>query len=131
LEFAAQNDVIIATPATLVALLKAVAFSFKQEAVANNIEEVRRLAQQLIDRIHKVSLHFEKLGKSLKQANEAYNQTLSSLDSRVLVTARKLSEIKSLTTEGERKDMKFDPPLIDTEPKEAILRNQKEGEHCS
>jgi DNA recombination protein RmuC len=96
IDFAAENEVIIATPLTLVALLKAVAFGFRQESIANNIEEVRHLSQQLIDRIKKVAEHFEKLGKSLKSANDAYNQTLSSLDKRVLVTARKLSEIKTL-----------------------------------
>jgi DNA recombination protein RmuC len=95
IEFAAINEVVIATPATLIATLKAISFSFKQEAMAQNIEEARMLAQQLIDRVHKVSEHFEKLGKQLRQANECYNQTLVSLDSRVLVTARKLADLKS------------------------------------
>jgi DNA recombination protein RmuC len=112
LDYAAQREVIIATPITLIALLKAIAFGFNQVSVANNIEEVRRLSQQLIDRVSNVSLHFEKLGKSLKQANEAYNQTLSSLDSRVLVTARKLAEIKSLATDA--KDLvKEDLPFLE------------------
>lgn len=128
LEYAAQHDVIIATPVTLVALLKAIAFGFKQEAVANNIEDVRHLAQQLIDRIHKVSVHFEKLGKSLRQATEAYNQTLSSLDSRVLVTARKLSEIKSLASKTDMVDKAL--PYIDTKPREVMLADQIEGENC-
>lgn len=101
IDFAAQNEIIIATPITLVALLKAIAFGFKQESVANNIEEVRHLSQQLIDRIHKVAQHFEKLGKNLKQATDAYNQTLASLDTRVLVTARKLVEMKSMTQVSE------------------------------
>jgi len=97
LDFAAQHEIILATPLILIALLKAIAFSFKQESVAHNIEEVRKLSQQLIDRVGVVASHFEKLGKHLKQATDSYNQTLSSLDSRVLVTARKLSEIKSLS----------------------------------
>lgn len=63
--------------------------------MAQNIEEVRKLAQELIDRVNVVAGHFEKLGKSLKNATECYNPTLASLDSRVLVTARKLGEIKS------------------------------------
>lgn len=98
LEYAAQNDVMVVTPITLVALLKAISFGFKQEAVASNVEETRRLAQQLVDRVHKVSEHFEKLGRHLSQASQCYNQTLSSLDSRVLVTARKLAEIKAVET---------------------------------
>lgn len=96
LEYAAQNDIMVVTPITLVALLKAISFGFKQEAVANNIEETRHLAQQLVDRVNKVSEHFEKLGRHLSQASQSYNQTLSSLDSRVLVTARKLAEIKAV-----------------------------------
>ncbi len=106
LDYAAQHEIILATPLTLIALLKAIAFSFKQESVANNIEEVRKLSQQLIDRVGVVASHFEKLGKHLKQATESYNQTLSSLDTRVLVTARKLSEIKSVNLDQ-------DQPVLD------------------
>lgn len=120
LDFAAQQDIIIATPITLVALLKAIAFGFKQEAVAGNIEEVRRLSQQLIDRVNKVAEHFDKLGRHLKQATDSYNQTLSSLDSRVLVTARKLAEIKSVSLEESA------PPnlaFVDIIPKPVTLGN--------
>jgi len=116
LDFAAQNEVIISTPITLVALLKAIAFGFKQEASANNIEEVRRLSQELIDRVNKVSSHFERLGKNLRQATEAYNQTLSSLDSRVLVTARKLADIKSVTQSSETL-VKKTLPFLDIMPR--------------
>lgn len=122
LDYAAQNEVIIATPITLIALLKAIAFGFRQESIANNIEEVRKLSQQLIDRIGKVAMHFEKLGRSLKQATESYNQTLSSLDSRVLVTARKLSEIKSITR-GEETHEVSGLQELETVPREAILKN--------
>jgi DNA recombination protein RmuC len=116
LDYAAQHEVIIATPITLVALLKAIAFGFKQESIANNIEDVRRLSQQLIDRINTVANHFEKLGKNLKNATDAYNQTLASLDSRVLVTARKLAEIKSLSSEAVTEVS----PYIDSEPRELV-----------
>ena len=123
LDYAAQHEVIIATPITLVALLKAIAFGFKQEAIANNIEDVRRLSQQLIDRINTLAGHFEKLGKNLKQATEAYNQTLSSLDSRVLVTARKLAEIKSLSPGMAVVAL----PYIDSEPRGFVDRSEEEG----
>lgn len=104
LDFAIQNDIMIATPTTLVALLKAVAFGFKQENIANNIEEVRRLAAQLIDRVQIVSKHFEKLGRHLTQATHSYNQTLSSLDSRVLVTARKIADLKAVGVKSDNKE---------------------------
>lgn len=125
LDYAAQQDIIIATPITLVALLKAVAFGFKQEAVACNIEEVRHLSQQLIDRVHKVAEHFEKLGRNLKQASDSYNQTLSSLDSRVLVTARKLAEIKSVSLS------ESNPPklaFVDIIPKQVTLETFGAGD---
>lgn len=127
LDFAAQNEVIIATPITLVALLKAIAFGFKQESIANNIEEVRKLSQQLIDRVNKVTSHFDKLGKSLKNATDAYNNTLSSLDSRVLVTARKLAQIKSIS---EEESNMFDNNLtkIDALPKQVF--SSKEDISC-
>lgn len=119
IDFAAQNEVIIATPITLVALLKAIAFGFRQESIANNIEEVRHLSQQLIDRVNKVYEHFDKLGKSLKTATTAYNQTLSSLDSRVLVTARKLAQIKTVSsTEVEQIRSQEDLSFIDVVPVE-------------
>lgn len=127
LDYAAQNDVIIATPITLVALLKAIAFGFKQDAIAANIEDVRRLSQQLIDRINTVAQHFEKLGKNLKQATDSYNQTLSSLDSRVLVTARKLAEVKSLSTGAV---VETSLPCIENHPRDVKLMQSEEGENC-
>lgn len=127
LDYAAQNEIIIATPITLVALLKAIAFGFKQEAIANNIEDVRRLSQQLIDRVNKVATHFEKLGKSLKQATEAYNQTLSSLDSRVLVTARKLADIKSLSS-SEVEVIKDALPFLESLPREVNFKGLDDGD---
>lgn len=115
LDFAAQNEILITTPITLVGLLKAIAFGFSQETIANNIEEVRRLSQQLIDRIAKVTQHFEKLGRSIKQSTEAYNQTLASLDSRVLVTARKLASIKSVAKDA-HDITECHVPMIDVMP---------------
>jgi DNA recombination protein RmuC len=116
LELAAQNDVVIATPLTLIALLKGIALAFKHQAVAENIEEVRRLSHQLIERIQKVAEHFERLGKSLRQASESYNQALSSIDSRVLVSARKLAALGVLSDVKEDAVIKV-PEAIDSFPK--------------
>lgn len=115
IDFAAQNEVVIATPLTLVAILKAVAFGLRQESIANNIEEVRDLSQKLIDRVGKVYEHFDRLGKSLKAANLAYEQTLSSLDSRVLVTARKLSSIKTISGSQDFEQLKANDDLSSVE----------------
>lgn len=126
LDFAAQNEILITTPITLVALLKAIAFGFSQEAIANNIEEVRHLSQQLIDRVNKVSSHFEKLGRCLKQSTEAYNQTLSSLDSRVLVTARKLAAIKSINKDTED-ILESRLPLLEVMPRMVDFTMEDQG----
>lgn len=130
LEYAAQNDIMVVTPITLVALLKAVSFGFKQEAVASNIEETRRLAQQLVDRIAKVSEHFEKLGRNLNQATQSYNQTLSSLDSRVMVTARKLADIKAVEAMPESIS-KTELAFVDVMPRSAKLASTDAGDSAT
>jgi DNA recombination protein RmuC len=115
IEFASKHSVVIATPMTLIALLKAVAFGFRQEAIAKNMEAVRQLSQRLIDRINKVGQHFERLGKNLKMATESYNQTLASLESRVLVTAKQLAELGDHKIDpGQEKNIAAASPVLVT-----------------
>ena len=83
----------IATPTTLLALLKAVAFGWKQETLSLQVEAVKGLGKELYKRIGDLNAHFLRLGKGLNSAVEAYNKTLSTLESRVMVSARKFEQL--------------------------------------
>jgi len=88
-----SNKVLLAGPATLVALLKTIAYGWRQELVARSAEQMRDLGQELHDRIAKLVEHFERVGKGLRGAVEAYNSAVGTLEGRVLVTARRFREL--------------------------------------
>jgi DNA recombination protein RmuC len=93
MEHAFGRNVVLATPATLVALLRTVAYSWRQEALARNAVAVHGLARELYGRLSTLGDHVGKLGASLSGAVTAYNKAVGSLESRVLVSARKLAEM--------------------------------------
>jgi DNA recombination protein RmuC len=107
-----KNRVIIATPTTLMALLKAIEFGWRQEEIAENAEEIRRHGRDLYERLAVLASHFAKLGSSLDQAVSNYNTTVGSMESRVMVTARKISELGART----------DKELPDLEPVDRQVR---------
>jgi DNA recombination protein RmuC len=94
LEHAFAANVVIATPTTLIALLRTVAYTWRQEALARNAAQVHRLGRELHSRLATMGTHVAKLGRSLEGAVTSYNQTVSSLEARVLVTARKLTDLE-------------------------------------
>jgi len=93
LEHAFERNVVISTPTTLIALLRTVAYTWRQEALARNAARVQELGRELHSRLATMGGHVARLGKQLGGAVEAYNRTVTSLESRVLVTARRFGEL--------------------------------------
>lgn len=98
-EAGVDAGVIIASPATLVALLRTVAYTWQQETVAESARSISKLGRELYDRLGVFAGHFAKVGRSLDTAVGAYNQAVSSFETRLLVTARKFPE-HGVTNDG-------------------------------
>ncbi|HEU4626620.1 MAG TPA: DNA recombination protein RmuC [Steroidobacteraceae bacterium] len=112
LENALKLGVIIATPSTLIALLKTVAYGWRQSAVAENAATIRELGQELYRRLGNFMGHISKIGQQLNKAVEAYNSAVGSLERQVLPQARRFPEL-GVTT---------DAPLATLEPVAQLAR---------
>jgi DNA recombination protein RmuC len=112
LEFSMGRGVMLASPLTLIALLRAIAYGWQQEKIARNAMEISELGRQLYDRIAKLAEHWENVGKSLSKAVSAYNGAVGTLESRVLVTARRLKD-KGVSAGDEIPDLE----VIDETPR--------------
>lgn len=94
LEYAFGRNVILATPTTLVALLRTIAHTWRQEALSRDAAQIHRLGRELYQRLGTVGTHLDRLGAQLGKAVDSFNLTVSSMETRVGVTARKLSELE-------------------------------------
>jgi len=101
-----EKRVILATPTTLIALLRAVAYGWRQEQMEKNAQAVSELGKQLYDRVRTFLEHFEAVGTALHRSIENYNKAVGSLESRVLPSARRFKELGAATGED----------MIDLEP---------------
>jgi len=99
-EDAAQSGVFLASPATLIVLLKAVAHGWRQEQIADNARRISALGRELHDRIAKLAGHINRLGHELRSTVHTYNGVIGALENRVLVTARRFSELGAFNTEA-------------------------------
>lgn len=113
IENALGKKIVIATPTTFIALLRAIAYGWRQEQVAGNAQRISALGQELSDRMGILTDHLIKIGGSLGKAVESYNAAVASLESRVLPAARKFKQLGA----GSKKEIE-ELQVIEQQPRE-------------
>src|ERR1700733_12817643 len=93
IEEALAKKVVIATPVTLISVLKGIAYGWNQEQLAENAEEIRRVASEMYERVHSVHEHYAATGRLLEKTVAAYNSSVGSWDSRLVPSLRKMREL--------------------------------------
>lgn len=128
LEYAAKQHVHLAGPTILITLLRAVAYEWKQEAVAQNLIEIRGHAEELYKRLKDFIGHLINVGRHLEKSKEAYNSAIGSLDSRLMPHARKIEELRA-APDGVRIEQitQTDSPVRQPQCPEAMLE-RSDGE---
>ena len=108
IEYAADQGVVLASPTTLIALLRTVAHGWRHESLADQAREIHRIGRDLHERLRTMGTHLGKLGRALDTAVGAYNQTVGSWESRVLVAARRFEDL------GATDDVLESPPQVES-----------------
>ena len=129
IEYGVDHQVLLATPTTLIALLRAVAYGWKQQAITEHAEKVHELGKEMHERLIIFVEHFCKLKKGLEGAVESYNKALGCLESRVLVSARRFKEMNVVNQQSiphiERIEKNMRLPYVESEPD---MNNSQEEE---
>ena len=105
IELGVEKKVILTTPSTLIALLHAVAYGWRQEALAANAQEISDLGRDLYKRLSDMGKHFGKMGRDLNQAVRSYNDTVGSLERRVLPSARRFKDLEATSSRDDILDL--------------------------
>lgn len=94
MDFGVEKRVLIATPGTLITLLLTISHGWRQQSIAENLEQIRTTGQELYTRLLTMANHFSRLGSAIEKTVETYNQTVGSLERNVLPSARKFNELR-------------------------------------
>ena len=105
--------VVVATPTTLIALLRAIAYGWRQEELAANAAQISDLGKALYDRLRTLGEHFNDVGRGLLRATSAFNKAVGSMESRVLPAARKFKDLRAATVDDL---LRLEP--VDEQPRE-------------
>ena len=117
IEYAFENKVLIATPTTLMALVKSIAYGWQQEKMAANAVEVQKTAKELYDRLATFSKSLASVGRSLSSSVNNYNKAVGSLEARVLPSARRFEAMGVVANGAELED----PGQVEVEPRQVAL----------
>lgn len=121
IEEGVNQRVILATPTTLISLLRAVAYGWRQEQVARNAQAISAAGQELYERVATLVEHLVRLGGAIGNAVRSYNEAIGSLEARVLPSARKLKELGA----GGKKDVAEDMPAVTTPVRNVSLSSEE------
>ncbi len=114
IEAGVEDRIILATPTTLIALLRAVAYGWRHEQLAQNAKEISELGRELHKRLSDMGDHFSRLGRNLGNAIQSYNQAMGSFEHRVLASARKFKDLGSVSQASEIPSLE----ALDSSPRE-------------
>ncbi|WP_406637241.1 DNA recombination protein RmuC [Pseudarthrobacter quantipunctorum] len=120
LDHALSKNVVLASPSTLLAVLKSVAFTWRQDVLTDSARELFELARQLYDRMGTLGENVTKLGSSLKSSVDRYNALVGTLEARVLPTARKLNSLEESGLAA--------PPVVEVTPR-ALAAPELQSDH--